>query len=337
MKIAIVSRKNSNSPFWIEYCQQNSIPYKIVDPYAPDIFEQVSDCSAFMWHINHGDYRDMQFGKALFIALNAKGIKTYPDVNSVWHFDDKIAETYILKGVGADVVPTWIFYTPKDALDWLKTAEFPLVFKLKGGAGASNVWLVKTFKEAKKVVKKAFASGFAHSNLWSPLWDNIKKFIKGKTSFYNVAKFIGLLLLPRRYNVHLHQREKGYVLFQKFIKGCDCDYRVVVNGNNAYAMKRMVRKNDFRASGSGNIIYEKEAIPEFLVKLAFETSAKLKAKAIAYDFVLDENGNANIVEISYSNGKPEGDCHVGYWTGDMQFHKGAFNPFKWMVDSVIEK
>lgn len=336
MKIGIVDRIHSNSRYWISYCKENQIPYKLVDPYATNIFEQLRDCSAFMWHINHGDYRDMIFGKALIISLSKRGIRTYPDINSVWHFDDKIAESYLLKAINAPVADYWCFYTKKTALDWLKTAEFPIVFKIRCGASASNVWLLDNQKKAKRYIKKAFSQGFAHSNPARLAFENFTRWISGKTKFRNFAKFIALWIFPKTFNVHLSNREKGYVYFQKFYRNNDCDYRIVVSGNNAYAMKRMVRKNDFRASGGGLIRYEKDQIPDCIVKTAFDTSRKLKAHTIAYDFVLDEAKQPRIIEICYSNGKPEGDCNVGYWTSDMKFHEGPFNPFKWMVESVID-
>ena len=45
--------------------------------------------------------------------------------------------------------------------------------------------------------------------------------------------------------------------------------------------------------------YEKEKIDERCVKIAFETSQKLKASCVAYDFVFDKNNNPLIVEINY--------------------------------------
>lgn len=40
----------------------------------------------------------------------------------------------------------------------------------------------------------------------------------------------------------------------------------------------MVRENDFRASGSGSIHYEKELFDETTLKLSFEIAKKLKTQ-----------------------------------------------------------
>lgn len=45
---------------------------------------------------------------------------------------------------------------------------------------------------------------------------------------------------------------KGYIYFQDFIPNNNYDTRVKVIGNRCAALRRYNRKNDFRASGSGD-------------------------------------------------------------------------------------
>ncbi len=65
-------------------------------------------------------------------------------------------------------------------------------------------------------------------------------------------------------------REKGYVYFQDFIPDNKFDIRIFVIGDKAYANLRKVRKNDFRASGSGEELVDKELISDEILKLSFE-------------------------------------------------------------------
>ena len=76
-------------------------------------------------------------------------------------------------------------------------------------------------------------------------------------------------------------KERGYVYFQDFIPDNDHDIRVVVIGDKAFAIKRMVRENDFRASGSGSILYEKHHFDESIIKLSFDLAEKLKTQCVA--------------------------------------------------------
>ena len=75
MKIAIHKGSNDFSDRWIKYCYNNSIPYKLVNAYDNNIVEQISDCTAFMWHHYHDDYRDCLFAKQLLYSLQKKGLK----------------------------------------------------------------------------------------------------------------------------------------------------------------------------------------------------------------------------------------------------------------------
>ena len=125
------------------------------------------------------------------------------------------------------------------------------------------------------------------------------------------------------------------LFFQDYIPGNDYDIRVIVIHDKAFAIKRMVRENDFRASGSGSILYEKEHFNEETVSLAFEVSEKLKDQCMAYDFVYLD-GKPLIVEISYGFDMVGYDACTGYWDKDLNWYDGKFNPYGWMVEDVIE-
>ena len=42
------------------------------------------------------------------------GLKVFPDFNTSWHFDDKIAETYLLQSISAPIPQSYIFYNYED-------------------------------------------------------------------------------------------------------------------------------------------------------------------------------------------------------------------------------
>src|SRR5690606_29697488 len=129
--------------------------------------------------------------------------------------------------------------------------------------------------------------------------------------------------------------EKDYVYFQEFIPNNTFDIRVIVIGGRAFALKRMVRENDFRASGSGHIIYDKGQIDERCVKLAFEVNKKLKSQSVAYDFIFDETNSPLIVEISYAFATKVYDQCPGYWDENLRWYDGTFNPQEWMIKDLI--
>ena len=333
MKIAIHHRPGSFSDRWIEYCKENNIPYKIVNAYDTDIVQQVDDCTAFMWHHTQCDYRDKLFAKQLIYSLEAMGLKVFPDFHTTWHFDDKVGQKYLLEAIGAPLVHSYVFYDKKEAVEWVNQTTFPKVFKLRGGAGSANVQLVPTKKDAIRLINRAFGKGFPQFNRRGNLKERIRKYKEGKDTLWGVCKGIGRLFIPTEL-AKMVGPEKGYVYFQDFIPNNTFDIRIIIVANKAFAIKRLTRKNDFRASGSGMIIYNKEEIDEQCVKIAFIVNEKIKSQSIAFDFVFDADNNPMIVEISYGFIKEVYDPCEGFWNKDLNWHEGPFDPYGWMVELV---
>jgi glutathione synthase/RimK-type ligase-like ATP-grasp enzyme len=335
--IAIHNSKLGFHPRWVEYCKRNDIPHKIVNAYDNDIIEQLQDCAAFMWHHAQFNYKDMLFAKQLLFSLEQAGIKVFPDFNTAWHFDDKVGQKYLLEATEAPLVPSYVFYTKKEALAWAKKTDFPKVFKLRGGAGSANVKLAKNYQVAVKLINQSFGRGFKQYRAWENLQERFRKYREGKTNFRDVVKGLIRFIYPTDF-AKMYPPEKGYVYFQDFIPNNDSDLRIVVIGNKAFALKRLVRKNDFRASGGGEIIYHKAEIDQRCVEIAFTVNKKVKSQSIAYDFVFDASNNPLIVEISYGYSVAAYDLCEGFWTSDMVWHEGTHFDFcGWMVEDLIKK
>lgn len=334
MRIGIHSREDSFSEYWIEYCEVNDIKYKLVDCYSSNIMNQLSDCDTLMWHFNHKSPKASKFAKQLLYSVEASGKKVFPDYHSVWHFDDKVGQKYLLEAIGAPLAPSNVFYSRQEALKWANQTVFPKVFKLRNGAGASNVRLVKTKFQANRLVRKAFGRGFKQSQAFSDLKERYRKYSHGKSTIWDVLKGIVRIVLPTEY-ARVTGREIGYIYFQDFIPGNDHDIRVIVIGDKAFAMKRMVRKNDFRASGSGVILFGREHNDDETVRLAFETSEKLNVQCMAYDFVY-QAGKPLIIEISFATIYDNIQWVPGFWKRDLSWHEEKIDSCGWMVENLVQ-
>ncbi len=336
MKIAIHSSPNSFSDRWITYCRYNNIDYKLVNAYDNDIIKQLSDCDAFMWHHAHYDYRDCLFAKQLIFTLNLIGKKTIPSVYSNWHFDDKLTQKYALEAINAPLINSYVFYDPQSALKWIETTSFPKIFKTKCGAGSSNVRMVKNKSDAEKLIKQAFSTkGFPNQDYFNLAKMSLIKICNRQNDWYNLFRNIFLMCFPSfcRDKRNLMNNEKGYAYFQDFIPNDGYDIRVVVIGERAFAIKRLCRENDFRASGSGRILYEKKHFDEKIIKLAFDLSKKLKANLINFDFIIDKKGNPHVCEMNYGFAMAGYDKCEGYWDSDLTWHEQKnFDFCGWMVD-----
>lgn len=335
--LAIHSRSGSFSDKWIDYCQLNDINYKIVDCYSDDIIEQLEGCYGVMWHWGHNDHRAVLFARQLSYSLAAAGKRVFPDPATAWHFDDKVGQKYLLEAIKAPLVPSHVFYDKHVALNWASTTTFPTVFKLRGGAGAENVHIVRSESEAQKFIRKAFGKGYKVKNRINFLKERYWHFKRDKTlsSFLNISKGFARLVIPKEAEKNFPV-ERNYAYFQKFIPNNDHDIRIIVIGKRAFAIKRMVREGDFRASGSGNIIYDPHQIPKECLKVAFDVTKKLNSQCLAFDFVMLGN-KPLIVELSYSFArKGYLDC-PGYWNNELEWIEGAFSPEFFMIEDFISK
>ncbi len=334
-KIAIHKSTWGFSDEWINYCEKANIPFKIVNCYDTDIMERLSDCDILMWHHHHSDAKDVLFAKGLLFALEQAGKKVFPEFNANWHFDDKVGQKYLLEALHAPMAKTWVFYEKNEALSWIEQTTFPKVFKLRGGAGSANVKLIQTKNQAKRFVKKAFGNGFPAYNKWNDLKEQYLRFTQKRLSYIELLKSIRRVFVSTRFAKTVGN-QKGYVYFQEFIPNNDSDIRVITIGDKAFAIKRMTRPNDFRASGGGVIKFEKEWIDERCIQIAFETSKKMNASVVAYDFVFDNNQNPLIVEINYGFAHQAYWNCPGYWDENLNWHGGKFNQVEWILEEFLK-
>jgi|UPI0003A079A3 hypothetical protein len=340
IKIGIHHHPGSFSDRWISYCKKNNIPFKIVNCFDNDIINQLKDCNGLMWHWSNLDYRDKILAKSLIVTLEKIGKSVFPNYNSCWHYDDKLGQKYLLEAIGAPLVPTYIFYSKEDALEWVKKTTFPKVFKLSGGSSSSNVRLVKSKESAIKLIERSFNQGFPLYDKYSAwkqrFWilrregHKIKRIInfiktKGVNKVFNPIR--GSSLLPRQI---------GYAYFQDYIPGLKFDDRIIVIGNKAIAVRRMVRKNDFRASGSGLLDYDFKKIPLETIKIAFNIAKRIGSQSLSFDFIYSK-GAPLITEISYCYvmGEFYDNC-PGYWDENLNWHLDNVDPQRYILEDFIK-
>ena len=254
--LAIHHCKHSYSDRWVMYCDDHAIPYKLVNCLDSDIIQQLASCEALLWNWHHGDPREQLIARSVIMAAEAMGLTVFPSTATCWHFDDKIAQKYLLEALGAPLVPTYVFCSLDQALQWTAETSYPKVFKLRKGAGSSNVKLVRSAKEASALTRQAFSSGFSPVPHYGQ--DVLKRYrtARSRGDLLNAFKRIPQVLADIRSSKRLMGLERGYVYFQEFIPNNNFDTRVTVIGDRAFAFTRNVRPGDFRASGSGDIVYD---------------------------------------------------------------------------------
>jgi len=88
-------------------------------------------------------------------------ILVYPPVDALWLYGSKQRMHSWLEINEFPHAKTLVFYLKEEALTYLETAVYPLVLKLDIGAAANGVWIVKSKREAIKMVLQVFEKGLA--------------------------------------------------------------------------------------------------------------------------------------------------------------------------------
>lgn len=165
-------------------------------------------------------------------------------------------------------------------LDKIKR-EKPYVFKKITGAGSSGVSLIKKYQDENAVKSKFFDVGLK------------RKLIKFQRKLKLTASEYGLY----------SYRHKGFALAvtQDFIKDLKCDYKVLIFGHKYFVLRRDVRKNDFRASGSGKLIFEE--VPNVVLDFAKKVFEQLNEPYASLDIAISGK-QAHLIEYQILNFGP---------------------------------
>ena len=305
----------------IPFLEKNGIPYISLDCYAYDIIDKMNDVSGIFWWYSHYAFADKAEAQFILDIAEQKGLKVYPNHNTAWHFDDKIAEMYAFQSIGASIPKSWVFYRQDDCDKWIdEKAEFPLVAKLRNGSGSTNVKLLKTKEEAHAYCKRMFTTGIKSTpSLMYKTYSKVQSTRSFKT-LVNRAKQIPNFLKSRRMAKGLGI-EREYCYFQEFVPNEGYDIKVAVVGDKLGYFIRRVRKGDFRASGGGDFYYDRSIITPQIIESAFYAADGLKSQCMGFDYVIDsKTGNGLIVEMCHGFDREAVYDSGGYFDRNCEWH-----------------
>ncbi|QHM74990.1 hypothetical protein C7M52_00934 [Mixta theicola] len=175
------------------------------------------------------------------------------------------------------------------------TTQFPKVAKKPSGSGSVGVSLVKDKDALRSSLKKMFLLDYNLDDLIFMVKELIKHtLLRKKLSAEHTLYF-------KKYN--------PYIL-QDYIPNLTGDFKVLVFGKKVYVLTREVRKNDFRASGSGLFSF-KEPSTE-LLNFALSVKNKLKTPMVSLDIVSD-NGIYKCIEYQCTHFGPYAQFEAKYY------------------------
>jgi len=326
--------RNNSAARWTRLLEEAGHEVRPVDVFRPDILDQLQGCHGLMWRFAHIT-RDLALAKRLLLVAERElGLCVYPDQSTSWHYDDKLAQYFLLAARGIPVPKTWPFWRKEDALSFARDADYPLVLKLPTGAGSQNVRLINNASEARYWIKKLFASGVLSLGPGALSIQGIKSRLRSGAK---------LILKGRRDPEYWYELHKNCILFQEFLPDNPFDTRITVIGSRAFGFRRFNRPNDFRASGSGKIDYDIEQVDEATIRLAFEVAQRLRMQSVAIDGM--RRGEERVVgEVSYTYVSwAIADC-PGHWelegdpeTGRLAWQEGRMWPEEAQIQDFLPR
>lgn len=318
---------------------QNNIDYEMVDLFTGEAIKELSRFDVLLWHFNQYKHAEMLEARSILYTAKRMGLRVFPDFDDAWHFDDKVAEMYILQALNAPMPESHVYYYKEAMENDLRKGKIvlPIIGKLRTGSGSHNVKLLETEHALKKYASKMFSNGFNPApSLFYKASSNIRS-SHDKQQFMNKLKrapeFLRTLAGARHF-----PHEKDYVYLQQFIPNDGYDMKVVVVGDKCSFLVRPIRSHDFRASGGGEVFFDKKYFKEQIIESAFKVSDALGSQCMGYDYVVNrETGEGVIVEMSYGFSHQAIMASGGYYDRNLEWHDEPLNAPKELLNNLLMK
>lgn len=301
-------QKRSHWPKYERFLKNNNIPYSFFEIHNADWAEQAKKYDLIIYRPDISPSRMHEAESKLYFIEKHLNITCFPSYEEIWSYEDKVRSNYLLEKYKIPHVPTFTSNSKADTLKYIDCCTFPLISKISCGSVSRGVEMIKTKKQAEKLINKIFSGG--RKTYWSDY------------------------------------KQKDYVYFQEFIEDAKFDLRIVIIGEKVFGYYRFAPKNDFRASGAGIYKYIVPELPVEAMKTALITKQAFGSTVLAVDMIKSErSGQYLVIESSvfFDIDDPDElviDNVTGYYEWSMkngaylfEFKPGRF----WMQELILKE
>jgi len=206
----------------------------------------------------------------ILLFIGEKGGILIPEYIHFRAHENKFIQELVKADLKIKCPHSWLITSLEEGLEKIKDINFPVVGKLSSGFGSSSVSLIRTEKEGKIYLEK-----------------NLSSVVKKRKNIIKYRKQI-------EYTKGKHPLKVGKLILQEYIDGIENDWKILVFGNRLFFLKRYFRKNDFRASGSGN--FDNSQHPDNdILEFALSIRKKLKTPWVSLD-ILKKGNDIYLIE-----------------------------------------
>ncbi len=312
MKLGILKSFSSAWKQYVNACEFLNIDYVIVDILSADWIDNIQnnmECDGFLARPSHDfqEHNDVYMERLYFInKILLKPI--YPSYVELKLYENKRNMAAWLELNDFPSANTKIFLDKNEAKDFIKNTMYPIVIKSNIGASASGVEIIKTQKEALKIVQNIF--GRFHPKLTLGHFKKQKK--------YGIP-------------IPLYGKSEKHVLMIQEYKEIKWEWRII-KINDSYFGHQKLLKGEF-ASGSDSVGWVEP--PKKLLDMVRLICEKGNFYSMAVDIFETIDNKYFVNELQslfgsyldsqmYINGIPG---RFVYDNGEYIFEEGEFNQF----------
>ena len=231
MRLGILNEFTGSEKYYIAACEELGIEYEVIDVISTKWMERIknSGCDGFLVRPSYAKqvWNNMYDEKLYFINKILKK-PIYPSFDACYIYEDKKRMAYWLEAHDFPYVKTYVFYKKEEALNFLNSVNYPLVFKPNTGSAALGIKFIEGKNEGLKLVNKIFTK-WRFFNLGYTKWKKTK------------YKFSYPIMDDKQHN---------FIIFQDKVD-VKVEWRIIKIGESYFGHQKL-EKNGFH-SGSDSV------------------------------------------------------------------------------------
>ncbi|MBI9066033.1 MAG: hypothetical protein JEZ09_01995 [Salinivirgaceae bacterium] len=328
MKVAILKNEfDDGHENWMKACVKQNIEADIIDltknNWLIKIKKEVYDCFLACPSGRESIFKNL-YDERIYILNRVLNYNVYPNYDEISLHENKKYLSYWLASNEINHPKTNVFYYEKEAMEFVRNSNLPIVAKFNIGASGKGVRIFRNKEDVIHYIKQAF-TGKGLRQSWGP---DLKMGMFG-------SRILKIIRNPKRifrrleaYKKVYNETQNGLVIFQEYIPH-EFEWRIVKIGNSYFGHKKI--KQGDKASGTKGIDYAEP--PVQLLNFVKNLCDLYSFNSMAVDLFEDENGEYMINELQCIFGHVqdyicEKDGSPGrfiYKDDNWLFEKGMFN------------
>ncbi|WP_143414825.1 hypothetical protein [Geobacillus sp. E263] len=201
----------------------------------------------------------------ILLYIQNNGGILIPNFNIFRSHENKFFQELVKRNLTVNTPKSYLVGTIEEGIEILKNIDYPIIAKEPSGFGSKGVYQINNEQQGINFLNRKMISGV---NLFS---------YYGLRNLYVRFKYKGK-----------YPKKIGKLIFQEKIEQVDHDWKVLVFENKCFCLKRSVRKNDFRASGSGIFDFSIEP-PKQVLDFAYKVKNELNTPWVSLDIIIKDD------------------------------------------------